>query len=142
MQGFVLFVEFAVCFCTAGILLRQYGDLKRQNRLSTLLTFLSWYLSFLLLFLLPVDIASTLYRRCLNHLPNATSTNDSAAVDATFLASASAQPSIEMRVVLDKDALHSYRDGKNDTGLVGACVKPWMVIDDHLLQVHLSGTDA
>jgi len=139
MQGIVLFVEFAVCLLTAAILLRHYGDLKRQNRLSTLLTFLSWYLSFLLLFLLPVDIASTLYRRCLNHLPNATSTNDSTAtpmraVDASFIATASARPSIGVGVHFSEDALHSYRDGNNDTGLVGACVKPWMVIDDHLLQ--------
>ena len=70
----MILTEFVACLALAAFLLHHYGDLWRQNRLSTIAIFLTWSFSFLMIFLLPVDIASTLYRQCLAEFNNITTT--------------------------------------------------------------------
>lgn len=86
-----LVLELITCFVVALALLHHYGDLKRQNVASTIATFVAWYFSFLIVFSLPIDIASTFYRQCLNQsLPNLTTTHTPS---STFLPQTSASPS-------------------------------------------------
>ena len=54
----VLTVESVVLLVLAFYLLYRYGDIKRQNIFVTALTLCIWFLSFFIVFLLPIDVSS------------------------------------------------------------------------------------
>lgn len=51
-------------FLSANILYR-YGNWFRQHIIVTLVVLLAWYFSFLIIFALPLDVVSTVFRQCL-----------------------------------------------------------------------------
>ncbi|XP_034484820.1 LMBR1 domain-containing protein 2 homolog [Drosophila innubila] len=54
----------------ASILLYRYGNIPRQHILVTLSVLTAWCFSFLIVFTIPLDVTSTLYRQCLEeHKP-------------------------------------------------------------------------
>ncbi|XP_052274566.1 G-protein coupled receptor-associated protein LMBRD2-like isoform X2 [Dreissena polymorpha] len=54
-----------ICTCfLAAFLLHRYGDLRKQHVLVTLFTFIAWYFSFMIIFILPLDVSSTFYKQC------------------------------------------------------------------------------
>ncbi|KAH8268217.1 hypothetical protein KR026_001871 [Drosophila bipectinata] len=50
----------------AGISLYRYGNIPRQHILVTLSVLTAWCFSFLIVFAIPLDVTSTLYRQCVN----------------------------------------------------------------------------
>ncbi|XP_070820709.1 G-protein coupled receptor-associated protein LMBRD2B-like isoform X1 [Chaetodon trifascialis] len=64
MSGAVLGVVVVVVFLLALFLLQRYGDLQKQQRMVLLGTLLSWYLCFLIVFILPLDVSTTIYKQC------------------------------------------------------------------------------
>lgn len=46
-------------------LLHQYGNWRKQHWLVTIAVFVAWYFSFLIVFILPLDVSATFYRKCL-----------------------------------------------------------------------------
>lgn len=54
----IILVEFILALVLAVYLLYQYGDIRRQNPLVTLCTLVVWFMSFVIIFLLPVDVSS------------------------------------------------------------------------------------
>uniref|UniRef100_A0A7N8XQ36 G-protein coupled receptor-associated protein LMBRD2B-like n=1 Tax=Mastacembelus armatus TaxID=205130 RepID=A0A7N8XQ36_9TELE len=58
MSGTVLGVVVVVVFFLALYLLQCYGDLRKQQRMVLLGTLLSWYLCFLIVFILPLDVST------------------------------------------------------------------------------------
>ncbi|KAL8571888.1 hypothetical protein ACOMHN_011480 [Nucella lapillus] len=55
-----------ICTCMlAAFLLHRYGDLRKQHILVTLATFIAWYFSLMIIFILPLDVSLTFYRQCL-----------------------------------------------------------------------------
>ncbi|XP_043968324.1 G-protein coupled receptor-associated protein LMBRD2B-like isoform X1 [Gambusia affinis] len=98
-----------VVFFLAFYLLHRYGDLRKQHRLVLLGTLLSWYLCFLIVFILPLDVSTTIYNQCIhdnsNHTPSQT--------QGELSDSAPFQPS----------------------SVTNVCVKPWSYIPDHVLPV-------
>ncbi|CAH1405013.1 unnamed protein product [Nezara viridula] len=69
-----LITEVVLTFCLAAFILYKYGDWKRQNILVTFGVLIAWYFSFLIIFVLPLDVSSTVYRQCIN-LHNETQNN-------------------------------------------------------------------
>ncbi|XP_052090469.1 G-protein coupled receptor-associated protein LMBRD2-like [Mytilus californianus] len=65
MSAGPLVVEIICTCCLAAFLLHRYGDLRKNHALTTLATFVAWYFSFLIVFVLPLDVSSTFYRQCL-----------------------------------------------------------------------------
>lgn len=65
MSGTVLAVVVVVVFFLALFLLQRYGDLRKQQRVVLLGTLLAWYLCFLIVFILPFDVSTTIYKQCL-----------------------------------------------------------------------------
>ena len=75
MSAGPLVVEIICTCCLAAFLLHRYGDLRKQHALTTFFTFVAWYFSFLIVFVLPLDVSSTFYRQCLqNFKPPVTTT--------------------------------------------------------------------
>ncbi|XP_033476515.2 G-protein coupled receptor-associated protein LMBRD2a [Epinephelus lanceolatus] len=66
MSGTALAVVVVVVFLLAVYLLQRYGDLRKQQRLVLLGTLLSWYLCFLIVFILPLDVSTTIYKQCIH----------------------------------------------------------------------------
>lgn len=71
MSGAALAVVVVVVFLLALYLLQRYGDLRRQQRMVLLGTLLSWYLCFLIVFILPLDVSTVckrlqLFEACVN----------------------------------------------------------------------------
>lgn len=58
MSAAVLAVVVLVVFFLALYLLQHYGDLWKQQRMVLLGTLLSWYLCFLIVFILPLDVST------------------------------------------------------------------------------------
>lgn len=53
-----LITEVVLTFCLAAFILYKYGDWKRQNILVTFGVLIAWYFSFLIIFVLPLDVSS------------------------------------------------------------------------------------
>ncbi|XP_035496766.2 G-protein coupled receptor-associated protein LMBRD2a isoform X1 [Scophthalmus maximus] len=64
MSGAALAVVVVVVFFLALYLLQHYGDLRKQQQMVLFGTLLSWYLCFLIVFILPLDVSTTIYRQC------------------------------------------------------------------------------
>lgn len=58
-------VEIISAFVLAATLLYRYGDCYRNHILVTVSVLTAWYFSFVIMFLLPLDVTSTVYRQCL-----------------------------------------------------------------------------
>lgn len=58
MSGAALGIEIVVVFFLALFLLHQYGDFKKQQRMVLFGTLLAWYLCFLIVFILPLDVST------------------------------------------------------------------------------------
>lgn len=54
----ILLIEFSLALLLATYLLYKYANFRRQNPLVTLCTLLVWFLSFVMISLLPVDVSS------------------------------------------------------------------------------------
>ncbi|XP_053151260.1 G-protein coupled receptor-associated protein LMBRD2 isoform X1 [Hemicordylus capensis] len=64
MSGSALGIEIVFVFFLALIILHRYGDFRKQHKLVIVATLLAWYLCFLIVFILPLDVTSTIYNRC------------------------------------------------------------------------------
>uniref|UniRef100_A0A668TV17 LMBR1 domain containing 2 n=1 Tax=Oreochromis aureus TaxID=47969 RepID=A0A668TV17_OREAU len=64
MSGAALGIEIVVVFFLALFLLHRYGDFKKQQRMVLFGTLLAWYLCFLIVFILPLDVSTVMYKRC------------------------------------------------------------------------------
>lgn len=70
MSAGPMIVEVLVLFFMVLYLLFKYADFRRQNKLVLFATFISWYFSFMIIVLLPLDISLTTYRQCIQeHQP-------------------------------------------------------------------------
>ncbi len=54
----ILLIEFVLALVLAVYLLHKYGDIRRQNPFVTICTLTIWFMSFVIIFLLPVDVSS------------------------------------------------------------------------------------
>ncbi|CAI5650124.1 LMBR1 domain-containing protein 2-B [Oreochromis niloticus] len=114
MSGAALAVVVVVVFFLALYLLQRYGDLWKQQRLVLFGTLLSWYLCFLIVFILPLDVSMTVYNQCNSNITNnttpATPTNPSSRSEANFSPFPSMSPP-------------------------GKCEEPWTYIPNETLRV-------
>ncbi|CAG9536789.1 unnamed protein product [Cercopithifilaria johnstoni] len=69
MSAGLLVVEVSAVFFLTLLLLDKYGSWRRQHFIVTILTFIGWFFSFIIIFILPLDIAITFYNRCLLEKP-------------------------------------------------------------------------
>ncbi|XP_014832613.1 PREDICTED: LMBR1 domain-containing protein 2 [Poecilia mexicana] len=65
MSGAALGLEIVLVFFLALFLLHRYGDFRKQQRMVLFGTLLAWYLCFLIVFILPLDVSTTIYRQCI-----------------------------------------------------------------------------
>ncbi|XP_061732214.1 G-protein coupled receptor-associated protein LMBRD2B-like isoform X1 [Nerophis ophidion] len=111
MSGAALGLEIVVVFFLALFLLHRYGDFGKQQRMVLFGTLLAWYLCFLIVFILPLDVTTTIYKQCkMDHEPHGV---DPALVNQTA-GNTSVTPTQSVRA---------------------ACYKPWSYIPDGIMPV-------
>lgn len=64
MSGVALGIEIVVVFFLALFLLHRYGDFHKQHRMVLFATLLAWFLCFLIVFILPLDVSTSIYNQC------------------------------------------------------------------------------
>ncbi len=72
MSSGVFVVDVIVTLLLSAYLLFHYGDWMRHRVAVTLAVLIAWYFSFLIIFVLPLDVSSTCYRQCLDEEKNKT----------------------------------------------------------------------
>ncbi|XP_065069305.1 G-protein coupled receptor-associated protein LMBRD2-like [Rhopilema esculentum] len=75
MSSAPFIIELVVAAFITICLLHRYGNWRKQHLIVTIAVFIAWYFSFLIIFVLPLDVSATCYRECqkLHHRKNATS---------------------------------------------------------------------
>lgn len=58
-------LEILACFILSTTLLHRYSDMVNNNIITIVGVFISWFFSFMVIFMLPADLTSTAYRQCL-----------------------------------------------------------------------------
>ncbi|XP_023270182.1 LMBR1 domain-containing protein 2-B-like isoform X1 [Seriola lalandi dorsalis] len=114
MSGAALAVVVVVVFFLALYLLQRYGDLRKQQRMVLFGTLLSWFLCFLIIFILPLDVSTTIYKQCV--LDN--SNHPTPVTQARRTHQTAASPSLYPSVSVPK-----------------VCEEPWSYIPDGVLPV-------
>ncbi|XP_013876235.1 LMBR1 domain-containing protein 2-B [Austrofundulus limnaeus] len=108
MSAAALSVVVVVVFFLALYLLHRYGDLWKQQRMVLLGTLLSWYLCFLIVFILPLDVSTTVYNQCIHDTSNQTAFSEDGQTDQA---------------------------NSSPLSVTKACEKPWSYIPDGVLPV-------
>lgn len=57
--------EILACFILSITLLHRYSDMVNNNIITVVGVFISWFFSFMVIFMLPADLTSTAYRQCI-----------------------------------------------------------------------------
>ncbi|CAG2112013.1 unnamed protein product, partial [Medioppia subpectinata] len=65
MAFWPLTVEIIITFVLSSYLLNRFGNWVDQNIVTTVSVFISWFFSFIVIFILPLDISTTTYLQCL-----------------------------------------------------------------------------
>ncbi|XP_041957635.1 G-protein coupled receptor-associated protein LMBRD2a [Alosa sapidissima] len=113
MSGVALGIEIVVVFFLALFLLHRYGDFRKQHRMVLFATLLAWFLCFLIVFILPLDVSTSIYNQC-----KINSNKEKAAVLPTVYSNQSTNSSISPTTSTKK-----------------VCHKPWSYIPDGILPV-------
>ena len=104
-------IEFIVVFFVTLATLHFYGNLRKNHVLVTLAVFVSWFFSFLIIFILPMDVTNTLYHDCLRHYttvaPPLHNTTTNATSNGT-LATTTARPSLTHQCVKPMSHMPEY----------------------------------
>jgi len=53
-----LVTDIVITFCLAAALLYRYGNLMRHHIIVTVAVFIAWFFSFLIIFVLPLDVSA------------------------------------------------------------------------------------
>uniref|UniRef100_A0A8C2Z5W3 LMBR1 domain containing 2b n=1 Tax=Cyclopterus lumpus TaxID=8103 RepID=A0A8C2Z5W3_CYCLU len=116
MSGAALGIEIVVVFFLALFLLHRYGDFRKQQRMVLFGTLLAWYLCFLIVFILPLDVSTTIYKQCrIDHEDHASAPTAGPVPSNHTPANASATPT--------------------KRSLLKPCYKPWSYIPDGIMPV-------
>ncbi|XP_058791074.1 LMBR1 domain-containing protein 2 homolog [Phymastichus coffea] len=92
-----LVTEIILAFCLAATLLYKYGNVFRQHPIVTLSVLIAWYFSLLIIFVLPLDVSSTVFRQCVEKsIGNLTATTISSSENTNNLTPTS-KPTHECR---------------------------------------------
>ncbi|CAG2165913.1 unnamed protein product [Oppiella nova] len=65
MAFWPLTIEIIITFVLSSYLLNRFGNWVDQNIITTVSVFISWFFSFIVIFILPLDISTTTYLQCL-----------------------------------------------------------------------------
>ncbi|XP_041042353.1 G-protein coupled receptor-associated protein LMBRD2B isoform X2 [Carcharodon carcharias] len=117
MSGAALGIDIVVVFFLALLVLYRYADFRKQHKLVIVATVLAWYLCFLIVIILPLDVTTTIYRQC--------------KVDNSKISPTATPNSSKAFIANKSNSTHSVPDSQ----VLQECFKPWSYIPDGILPV-------
>ncbi|CAH1775347.1 unnamed protein product [Owenia fusiformis] len=130
-----LTVEIAVVCVASAFLLHRYGNWRKQHFLVTLGTFIAWYFSFMIIFILPLDVSSTCYRQCLrdrNVFPRSSTPTPISNITITPATNGTTHNGTTPSTVSTTNS-SSALQGIGEEGPLD-CEKPWSFVPFYVLQ--------
>lgn len=120
-----------LCICAlSAYLLHKYGDWKKQHPLVTLIVFISWYFSFIIIFVLPLDVTTTFYKQCLeDNKPETTSSPQNVASEKETTLEAMSTL-ITTGDIVQGDSRRAERATQGDV-----CKEPWSYVPGKTLPI-------
>lgn len=141
-----IFLEVLGCFLLATALLHRYCDMVNSNIVTVVSVFVSWFFSFMVIFLMPADLTSTAYRTCLtNHSNNTIPSNSPRTTTTSTLAPTSLMPILNLTNQIDGqissivNATNQYSTPKtlyninNNNNNYTECISPWNLVSKNSL---------
>ncbi|XP_020625669.1 LMBR1 domain-containing protein 2-like [Orbicella faveolata] len=104
-------VEMIFVFLLTLCLLHQYGNWRKQHWLVTIAVFIAWYFSFLIVFILPLDVSATFYRKCLKD----------------------AQVNSRHKREILSNTSSNFSESNSSQTTSSNCEKPWSYLREHVL---------
>ena len=140
MAATVFVFDVLVTLVLSGYLLYSYGNWMRQRLAVTLAVLVAWYFSFLIIFVLPLDVSSTAYRQCVNSSLADMSANHSEFIAATAAPSTTTEaPEVTTTnpgIITEKE-INQTRSGLIDEPKLSAvhtkCAEPYSLLDPQVL---------
>jgi len=140
-----LSLEVLACFVLSIALLNRYCDMVSSNIITVVGVFISWFFSFMVIFLLPVDLTSTTYRQCL--LDFQSTNGSSTSPIESFSNATSSIPSASLAsVTLSPIPQHStffqhanstldipQQNSSSLSNITNPCVVPWNYVTSNAL---------
>lgn len=136
-------MEILICFLISTILLNRYSDMVKTNTVTIVGVFISWFFSFMVIFLLPADLTSTAYRQCLfDFQAKANATTPSPILTTTTLAPSNlnsslvinaTQVSMENQSTVATLLTSSLVSSPISTNQTNPCLVPWNYVSDRAL---------
>lgn len=147
-------LEIFACFLLSITLLNRYSDMVNHNIITVVGVFISWFFSFMVIFMLPADLTSTAYRQCLldfetsmnstnttTPMPNISSSpNIIIPQHSVFTQQNSSNESLthslptNNQFVLDSGQKNDYISNTNNaTNITNPCITPWNYVSHNVL---------
>lgn len=131
MAAGIFVLDIVATLALSGALLYSYGDWLRQRLFVTLAVLVAWYFSFLIIFVLPLDVSSTAYRQCVN------ATTSAHVVSSTSTTKPFSSSTTVHSIITEKD-INKTRFNTINAGLQNAldaakCEKPYSLLDENVL---------
>ncbi|XP_025069323.1 LMBR1 domain-containing protein 2 isoform X1 [Alligator sinensis] len=137
MSGAALGIEIVFVFFLALFLLHRYGDFKKQHRLVIIATLLAWYLCFLIVFILPLDVSTTIYNRCklaVNSSPPESNSNGTYTTPAPrFHFPRAGRRDFDPKSLQKRTVFLPFSSWSNKRKQ--KCFKPWSYIPDGIMPI-------
>jgi len=95
MASSIFVWDLLIAFVAAAALLWRYANWKQQPILVTLAVLLAWYFSLLIIFVIPLDVSSTIYTACSNSSELVTLTTQSSITEESHTSSAAISSDVE-----------------------------------------------
>ncbi|XP_044742376.1 LMBR1 domain-containing protein 2 homolog isoform X2 [Chrysoperla carnea] len=126
-----LFVTEVICaFILSASILYRYGNWFRHHIIVTLAVLIAWYFSFLIIFVLPLDVSSTVFRQCTVENIHVNSTFVSIKdIEVTDIKNDSNQTSSSTENPLTPSSSSSVPPPIPQT-----CQEPWSYVPDNILK--------
>lgn len=121
-----LVTEICCTFFVAAFLLHRYGNWSQHHILVTINVFIAWYFSFIIIFILPLDVSTTAYHQCIR---NSESTTDSSIIPT--VTETTVLPNESFRENISEISIQSYVAIQEPTGK--SCQAPWSQIPEGVL---------
>ncbi|GAB6023736.1 hypothetical protein CHUAL_008492 [Chamberlinius hualienensis] len=132
-----IIIEIVCTFCVAATLLYKYGNWAKHHVAVTISVLIAWYFSFIIIFILPLDISSTAYMQCVNEHSSSQTTLSPISSTKTYDNDTEHTPNYNYTVTTNQpSSLESTTTATNyipsDSNI---CNRPWSYIPNHVLPI-------
>lgn len=138
-------LEILACFILSVTLLHRYSDMVNNNIITIVGVFVSWFFSFMVIFMLPADLTSTAHRQCIldyqsafntsttTPSPTDNSTTTISIISQHALFTNSTGLSTASPLFIHNDSISSIKDLPISTNITNTCSTPWSYVSDGVL---------